>query len=171
MTEVDIRAAIDILEEWEVKRPRTPLNWSNIEKLTNFSRPALAAKVSIREAFDAAKTRQRGCVNRFRDRLDSVQDEFARLKVENERLQAAEDEWQTMWQRVIHNADELGIDPQILFAPISSAGRRHTGETLATLRGARASYRTATAATRPAVERGKRKIRERDENSDTDEKT
>lgn len=169
MTAADIQAAIDILGEWEVKRPGTPLNWANVEKLTGFSRPSLAAKVNIQEAFDAAKTRQRDSGKPFRNRLDSLTAELRRLKGENERLQAAEDEWQTMWQRAIHNADELGIDPNILFAPITSSGRRHTGETSATLRGARASFRAETAASRTVAKRRKRKILQEDENPKKDE--
>ena len=80
-----------------------------------------------------------------------------KLTADNERLRKGEDAWLTTWQRVTHHLLALGIDPNSLLTPISSAGRKHTGETLAAFRGERQTeYRRPSKGHR----REKRKIDE-----------
>jgi len=136
MTQGDIEAAVKLINEWSTRLPRTPLVWSQVEQRTGFTRPALAAKEEIQRAYDAAKAEKRkfnGTPAEFKKLTEDVE----RLVAENKRLQKGESEWQTTWQRVLHHLSELGIDPKIVLAPIGSAGRRHTGETLAAIRGER----------------------------------
>lgn len=136
MTQSDVDAAVKLIEEWSTRLPKTPLVWSQLEKKTGFTRPALAAKPTIQHAYDKAKTESRafvGTPSEFSKLTKMVEE----LTADNERLRKGEDAWLTTWQRVTHHLLALGIDPNSLLAPISSAGRKHTGETLAAFRGER----------------------------------
>jgi hypothetical protein len=158
MKQEDIDAAVKLIREWSTRLPKTPLVWSQVEKRTGFTRPALAAKKEIRQAYDEAKAERRtfnGTPMEFNKLKTAVQ----QLTAENKRLRDGEDEWLTTWQRVVHHLHEMGIDPSSLLAPISSAGRRHTGETLAAFRGERqAKYQRDTKGRRSE----KRKMDEQD---------
>src|SRR5260370_10240835 len=159
MRQPDVEAAVKLIKEWSTRLPKTSLVWSEVEKRTGFTRPAIAAKPDIQHAYDAAKAESRGFVG--------TQAEFNRLKrtveqltADNEKLRKGEDEWLTTRQRVTHHLLALGIDPNSVLAPISSAGRKHTGETLAAFRGERQNeYRRPSKGHRS----GKRKIDERGE--------
>lgn len=156
MTQSDVDAAVKLIEEWSTRLPRTPLVWSQLEKRTGFTRPSLAAKHSIRKAFDKAKAGTRASVGTPAE-FSKLTKTVAKLTAENERLRKGEDAWLTTWQRVIHHLLQLDIDPNLLLTPISSAGRKHTGETLAAFRGQRQTeYRRPSKGHQP----GKRKIDE-----------
>lgn len=149
MKQPDVEAAVKLIKEWSTRLPKTPLVWSEVEKRTGFTRPALAAKPDIQHAYDAAKAESRGFVGTPAE-FNRPKRTVEQLTADNEKLRKGEDEWLTTWQRVTHH----------LLAPISSAGRKHTGETLAAFRGERQNeYRRPSKGHRS----GKRKIDERGE--------
>ena len=139
-----------LVKSWADAHPRTPLNWSRIEKSVGFTRTALSAKESIQTAFERAKEVEREVKKRTGaspDEVERLRGRVAELTVELESLRKSEDRWLNNWQRVLADVSEMGLNACDILAPISASDRLHTGDAVAAYkreRRPRASRKRAT---------------------------
>jgi hypothetical protein len=134
MTELDVKNACDVLKQWPETHPRTPPTWARIERKTGFTRPSLAGKPAIKEAFALAKTKYResgGSGTATAVEIIRLRSRVRDLDAANSRLRASEDAWQAQWQRIVFHLNRCGIDESILTTPIPSTRRKHTAKAAA----------------------------------------
>ncbi len=131
----DIEAIVSILDGWEGKRT-WELLIEIVEQRLNarYTRQALNQRVRIKQAFQLTKSRVAGLPNArsksslglgateaqaLLERLERIEAENARLKVENERLL----EQFVVWA---YNASNRGLDAQLLSQPPPRVHRDQT---------------------------------------------
>lgn len=125
MSETDVTYATIELKAWEEGLRGRTLTWARLEKTTGFSRQALSGKVSIKEAYDAAKLALRDGVRPRKPRSDEfLEDRIDGLERELARYKDLETNWLERWTGIAFHLRGKGLSIQDFDRPLPQAKRK-----------------------------------------------
>lgn len=125
-----VRAAKTLLARWSVLSPDThPINIMRLSKALGVTRQSLYDN-GLKEIVDEHRSLQRSNSSRQNEKAiirRPLEERIKALSQEVKELYRKIDGWIERWAAVEYNARMLGIDPDLIFAPISPPDRASSG--------------------------------------------